>query len=92
MLQQTVRRTVDVVKIRLQRIGKANRPHYRIVAQDARSRRDSPALEILGTYDPLKKSDMVQVDAEKLRSWLSKGAQPTEKLAVILKQAGVSLS
>ena len=81
-----------MVKIRLKRTGRRNRPAYRIAVQDIHDRRDRPALEILGTYDPLKAEDQVVVNVEKAQDWISKGAQPTEKTAVLLKKAGVTLS
>lgn len=81
-----------MVRIRLKRTGRANRPCYRIVVQDIRSRRDSPALDILGTYEPLKESDAVSLDAERARQWIAKGAKPSEKVAILFKKAGVALA
>jgi len=78
-----------VVKIRLKRTGRANRPSYRIVVMDIHSKRDAPAIEILGHYDPLKKTDNVTVDADRVREWIAKGAQPSERVASLLKRAGI---
>lgn len=67
------------VKIRLSRIGKKHEPFYRIVAIDSRVKRDGQALEILGTYDPLKKK-LVQFDNEGIKNWVDKGAIVSESV------------
>ena len=76
-----------MVKIRLQRFGSAKKPFYRIVAADALSKRDGRFLEILGTYDP--RADQVKLNAESIEKWLKVGAQPTDTVKSILKNAGV---
>jgi len=81
-----------VVKIRLKRTGRTNQPSYRIVVQDIHERRDGPQIEILGSYSPLKKSDNVVVKADRVQAWLAKGAQPTHRVAILLKKAGVKVS
>lgn len=73
-----------MVKLRLQRFGAHKAPKYRIVAADSRSPRDGKFLEILGTYNPLTNPATVTVDAEKVQSWLAKGAQPTVTVKNIL--------
>lgn len=77
------------LKIRLSRRGTTNRPFYHIVAADSRSARDGAYLEKLGTYDPLATSDKVKLEAEAIKTWLTKGAQPTERAAKLLAQAGL---
>jgi small subunit ribosomal protein S16 len=80
------------VKIRLARGGTRNKAFYRIVAADERACRDGSFLEKLGTYDPTLPSDhkeRVRLNAERIQYWLSKGAQPTERLAIILGNAGL---
>lgn len=72
------------VKIRLQRYGSNKRPFYRVVASDSRSPRDGRFLEIVGTYDPL--IDKVSVDAEKVQTWMSKGAKPTDTVKSLFKK------
>lgn len=77
-----------MVKIRLLRMGAHKRPFYRIVVADSRTRRDGPYIELLGTYDPLKDSE-VKIDKEKVKAWLQKGAQPTESVKRLLTRAGL---
>jgi small subunit ribosomal protein S16 len=65
------------VKIRLSRVGKKHAPFHRLVAVDSRDRRDGEALEILGTYNPLRKQfDAMHID--KVDAWIQKGAQMTD--------------
>ena len=80
------------ISIRLSRGGSKKRPYYRIVVADARSPRDGKYLEKIGTYNPLlaKDSDQrIQLDADRARHWLGVGAQPTDRVARFLDQAGV---
>jgi small subunit ribosomal protein S16 len=76
------------VKIRLARHGAKKSPFYRIVVADARSPRDGAFLERVGTYDPRKNPSNIQVDNEKAREWLAKGAQPTNQVRKLLKISG----
>jgi len=71
------------------RRGSNKKPFYRIVAADSRSPRDGKFLEMLGTYDPLKSESNIKIDAEKVASWIKKGAKPSETVASLLKKAGV---
>lgn len=80
-----------MVKIRLRRMGANKRPSYRIVAADSRSPRDGEFLEILGYYNPLTEPATIQIYTEKVQKWLSLGAQPTPKVALLLKKAGINL-
>ena len=73
-----------MVKIRLQRFGAHKAPKYRIVAADSRSPRDGKFLEILGTYNPKVNPAEVTLDAEKIKAWIAKGAQPTVTVKNIL--------
>ena len=75
------------VRIRLKRIGAKNNPAYRIVVADSRSPRDGRFIEELGTYLPKRKSDKFTLDLERVRYWVSKGAQPTETVASFIKKA-----
>lgn len=77
------------VKIRLKRMGKKKTPFYRVVAADIRSPRDGRFIEEIGTYDPSKDPSEIKIDAEKAKKWLQNGAQPTETVAKLLKQAGI---
>ncbi|MHB1340242.1 MAG: 30S ribosomal protein S16 [Coriobacteriia bacterium] len=76
------------VKIRLARAGAKKAPFYRVVAADSRAPRDGRFIEILGRYNPRTQPSTVELDIEKIDSWLAKGAQPTEaagKLIAIAK-------
>ena len=80
------------VRIRLSRGGSKKRPFYRIVAADQRAPRDGRFIEKLGTYNPLLPKDSAErlvVDAEKVKSWISKGAQPTERLQKLFANLGL---
>jgi small subunit ribosomal protein S16 len=78
-------------RIRLRRIGRKKLPLFRIVVADREAARDGRFIEVLGTYNPKGQTtaDKVQVDAEKARHWLSKGATASETVHSLLKQAGV---
>ena len=76
------------VKIRLRRMGAKKAPFYRIVVSDSRSPRDGRFIEELGYYDPTKEPSVFKVDEEKAKSWIEKGAQPTDTLKTLLKKNG----
>lgn len=76
------------VKIKLMRFGKIRTPHYRIVIADARTARDSRAIEEIGRYNPNAEPSFIQVNGERAAYWLGVGAQPTEAVAAILKITG----
>ncbi len=76
------------VKLRLMRMGKKKQPTYRVVAADSRSPRDGRFIEILGTYEPRLDPSGVQIDNGKAVDWLRKGAQPTDRVQLLLKQSG----
>ena len=77
------------VKIRLRRMGAKKAPFYRIVVADGRYPRDGRFIEEIGYYDPTKEPSVVNVDAEKAKTWLQNGAQPTDTVRDILKKQGV---
>ena len=77
------------VKIRLTRMGKKKNPFYRIVVADQRSRRDGAPIDEIGYYDPTKEPAVVNVNEELAKKWLSNGAQPTEIVSKLFKQAGI---
>ena len=77
-------------KIRLKRIGRRNRPFYRMVAMDARSRRDGAAIEELGWYNPIDNDKSFELKNDRILHWLSEGAQPTEAAKKLLKRSGLS--
>lgn len=74
------------VAIRLTRVGATKRPAYRVIAIDKRRSRDGRALEILGFYDPLTDPATVQIDSDKIRAWIGKGAQPSDMVVKLLRQ------
>lgn len=77
------------VKIRLRRMGAKKAPFYRIVVADSRYPRDGRFIEEVGTYDPTKEPTMISVDTDKVKKWLSTGAQPTDTVKSILKKEGI---
>lgn len=80
------------VVIRLMRAGAKKRPFYRMVAADSRRQRDGRFIEILGHYDPLKRPYELVVHKDKVESWISKGAQPSEQAASLLRSLGVVMT
>jgi len=70
------------------RLGKIRTPHYRIVVADARTARDSRAIEEIGRYNPNAEPSFIQVNGERAAYWLGVGAQPTEAVEAILKITG----
>ena len=78
-----------MVKIRLRRMGAKKSPFYRIVVADSRAPRDGRFIEQLGTYNPLAEPAEVKVDAERAQAWIKTGAQPTDTVKRLLKQAGI---
>ena len=79
--------------IRLSRQGRKNRPHYRVGVFDRRTRRDGPPIEHLGHYDPLvaDEEQKVTLDEERIRYWLSEGADVSETVASFLRKKGIEI-
>ena len=77
------------VKIRLRRMGAKKAPFYRVVVADSRSPRDGRCIEEIGTYNPLTEPATVNIDVEKAQAWIKNGAQPTDTVRTLLKNAGV---
>ena len=77
------------VKIRLRRMGQKKAPFYRIVVADSRSPRDGRCIEEIGTYDPTNDPSEYHVNEELAKKWLANGAQPTDTVARIFKNAGI---
>ena len=73
------------VKLRLTRVGSKKNPIYRVVAADSRAPRDGKFLEIVGRYNPQTEPSTIELDEARVKDWLSKGAQPTEAVAALLK-------
>jgi ribosomal protein S16 len=77
------------VKMRLKRLGYKKHPIYRVVIADSRTQRDGGVIEQIGTYDPNQEPSLLNIDADLAKKWLGNGAQPTETVAKLLKQAGI---
>ena len=80
------------VVIRLMRAGAKKRPFFRMVAADSRRQRDGRFLEILGHYNPLRQPYELFVHKARVESWISKGAQPSEQVASLLRSLGIALT
>lgn len=78
-----------MLKIRLQRLGRKNRPNYRIVVAEHSAAPQGKYVDLLGSYDPLAKTDAIKVDADRVLEWIKKGAQPSNTVARLLKGEGV---
>ena len=76
-----------MVKIRLQRQGKKKAPFYHIVVADSKCPRDGKIIEQIGTYDPMTKPSTIVLNKEKLEQWMKNGAQPTETVKALIKNA-----
>jgi small subunit ribosomal protein S16 len=77
------------VRIRLTRVGATKQPTYRVVVADSRSARDSRSIETLGHYNPRKDPVEFEVDADKAKAWIAKGALPSDTVARLFRNAGV---
>jgi small subunit ribosomal protein S16 len=75
------------VRIRLARYGAKKKPFYRVVAADSRFKRDGRFLDILGTYDPRNKLSGLNVNVEKIRDWISRGAEFTDTVGKLIRQS-----
>lgn len=80
------------VKIRLKRFGTKKRPYYRIVVMDSSAPRDGRTLDEVGLYHPIEKEgEQVRLDADKIKGWMLKGAQPTETVKKILNNNNITI-
>jgi small subunit ribosomal protein S16 len=77
------------VRIRLTRVGATKQPTYRVVVADSRSARDSRAIDTIGHYNPRTEPIELNVDADKAKEWLAKGAQPSDTVVRLFRQAGI---
>ena len=80
------------VRIRLKKMGRTPRPFYRVCAMDQRSPRDGRVIEELGTYDPMcpETDARVSLKSDRVDYWLSVGAQPSDKVGVLIKKYGTN--
>lgn len=79
-----------MVKIRLRRVGAKKQPSYRVVVADSESPRDGRFIETIGHYNPLTNPPTVQIDEARAVYWLRQGAQPTEAVAKMLRDLGIT--
>ena len=79
-----------MIKLRLRRMGAKKKPSYRIVVADARAKRDGRFVEIVGHYNPLTEPSTIVIKEDRARYWLGQGAQPTERVAKLLKIRGIT--
>src|SRR5207245_9503202 len=77
------------VRMRLARVGSKKNPIYRVVVSDSRSPRDGKFIEIVGRYNPQTDPSTIELDEQKVKDWLAKGAQPTESVARLLKAKNI---
>lgn len=77
-----------MLSMRLMRFGAKKKPSYRIVVMEAKSPRQGQVREFLGTYDPLQDPPLVQINLEKAKAWLTKGARPSQTVKSIIDKAG----
>src|SRR5690606_815395 len=87
-------RANHMVKIRLTRGGAKKRPFYHVVVTDSRNKRDGRALERLGYYNPVAQGNekRVEINTERVKHWVSHGAQLTDKVAALVKEASAQAS
>lgn len=78
-----------MVRLRLQRTGRRNRPSYRIVAADSHAPVGGAFIEIIGNYDPLVEPMTLAIDEAKALRWLKSGAQPSDTVRGLLKRQGI---
>ena len=75
------------VKMRLRRMGAKKAPTYRVIIADSRSPRDGRFIEEIGYFNP--RNDELKIDADKAKTWLKNGAQPTDTVKALLKKSNI---
>ena len=78
-----------MVRIRLRRVGSSKNPIWRVVVADRRSPRDGRTIETIGQYNPQLEPSLIEIDEERAKHWLEKGARPTETVASLLRTKGI---
>ena len=76
-----------MVKIRLQRMGKKKAPFYHVVVADSKSPRDGKIIERIGTYNPMTDPATIELDNEKVATWIKNGAKPTDTVKALIEKA-----
>jgi small subunit ribosomal protein S16 len=77
-------------RIRLARVGSKKNPIYRVVVADSRSPRDGRFIEIVGRYNPQTQPSTIDLDGDKIKDWIAKGAQPSDSVRRLLKSQGIA--
>lgn len=80
-----------MVKIRLRRDGAKKAPYYTMVVADSRYPMDGRFIEKVGTYNPMTNPKEINIDAEKVKEWIKKGAKPTDTAKALIAKAGIDL-
>jgi small subunit ribosomal protein S16 len=80
------------VKIRLTRMGARKKPYYRIIVADSVSPRDGKFIEIVGNYDPKKNPAEITLKEDRIKEWLTKGAEPTLTVSQLLRKKGIVIA
>lgn len=75
-----------MLKIKLSRLGKRGQPFYRIIVNEAKSKRDGKFIDLLGTYNPMSDPKEIKIDKVKYQDWLKNGAQPTNTVKGLFKK------
>ena len=78
-----------MLKMRLARVGKKKQPTYRVVIADARAARDGAVVDVIGRYNPRSQPKLIEIDPDKARDWMQKGAQPTDVVSRLLRSQGI---
>jgi small subunit ribosomal protein S16 len=78
-----------MLRIRLRRVGKKKQPQYRLVIADSRAPRDGAFIETIGTYNPLTNPASIEINEERAKQWLDKGAVPSDRVVKILASKGL---
>lgn len=79
------------VTIRLTRMGAKKKPFYRVVVADSRFPRDGRFIEMVGTYDPTLDPPAVNLNRDKIITWIKKGAQPSDTVRSLMKKVGINI-
>ena len=77
------------VRMRLTRVGSKKNPIYRVIVADSRSPRDGKFIEIVGRYNPQTDPSTIELDEQKVKDWLGKGAQPSNAVSRLLKAKNI---
>ncbi len=78
------------VRVRLTRVGSRNNPVWRVVVADQRSPRDGRVIETIGHYNPQRQPSEIEIDGERLRHWLSRGAQPSDSVRKLMRAKNIA--